>query len=49
MSQCQNASETMRWVQQSNLCISVAISPSQFVKEDPQIVSLIISVQMCDV
>lgn len=38
-SQCQNAAETERWVQESSQCISTVITPNQFVLDDPEIVS----------
>ena len=39
-SQCQNAVEPVRWVQNSSQCISTTITHSQFVLDDPEIVSV---------
>ena len=38
-SQCQNAAEPVRWVQNSSQCISTTITPNQFVLDNPEIVS----------
>ena len=35
-SQCQNASETRRWIQDSTECISVELSTAQFIIDNPQ-------------
>ena len=39
-SQCQNYTEEGRWVKNTEQCISVTVSPSQFVLETPTIVGL---------